>query len=163
MQAKKTKPLQPPVIHLLSYHVFNLTEITQYHIFSALSVLSLEYRSEAHWYKAPCDLRSTKNSLEQKLMKYVWTVVEPWLNIFLIQKKQQPFFFFQTCDCSDHPKGSRVLDLYRQAGPTYSSRCTGLLQRSYSCYFLVLRDVGGTLSDILSIHQGEGPREQKVI
>ena len=81
------------------------------------------------------------------------------IDIFLIHKNN----LSTTCDCSDHPKGSRVLDLYRQAGPTYSSRCTGLLQRSYSCYFLVLRDVGGTLSDILSIHQGEGPCEQKVI
>lgn len=51
--------------------IFELTETTQYPTFSALSVLLLDYRSEAHLYKAPCGLRFTESSLVLMLMRYV--------------------------------------------------------------------------------------------
>ena len=59
----------------------------------------------------------------------------------------------------DYPKGSRVLDLYWKTRPTYSSRCTELVRRSYPCYSLVLRDYGDIWFVILFIHQGKGPSE----
>ena len=130
--------------------MFNLTEITQYHTFSALSEVLLDCRSEAHLCRKPCVLRFTKGSLVLMLIRCEHS--RALLLILLVT-----FFVL------DYSKRSRVPDLYRKARSSYSSRCTELVRRCYPCYSMVLLDYGGIWSVVLFIQQGKAPSKSKVI
>ena len=66
-QAIATSGNKSPVSHLPFLDV--QSEITQYHTFSALSGVLLDYRSEAHLSKKPCGLPFTKGSLVLMLIR----------------------------------------------------------------------------------------------